>query len=151
MTKPAHCIDPLPHRTQRGDVLMEALIALLLTAILGLGLSYAASRVLAAQRYAMAHGIALAQMRNLLETVGVPGLCAASSVPALTIAPTGGSAVQLPLETAGCTAENVSIATTSADLNLTLANAAITSLTLSTASTASADALLGAGTLVLRQ
>lgn len=43
MTKPAHCISPLPHRTQRGDALMEALIALLLTAILGLGLSYAAS------------------------------------------------------------------------------------------------------------
>ena len=150
MTKPVPCINR-PHRTQRGDALMEALVALLLTSILGLGLSYAASRVLAAQRYAMAHGIALAQMRHLLETVGVPGLCAAGSAPTLTIAPTNGSAVQVALETAGCTAENVGIATANADLNLTLANAAVTRLTLSTASTASADALLGAGPLVLRQ
>lgn len=41
MTKPARCTDP--RRAQRGDALLEALVGILLLALLGLGLSHAAA------------------------------------------------------------------------------------------------------------
>ena len=87
MTKPARCTDP--RRAQRGDALLEALVGILLLALLGLGLSHAAARMLAAQRYAAAHGIVVAQMRNALETQGIADLCitppAGSTLPATTV------------------------------------------------------------------
>lgn len=67
MTKPARCTDP--RRAQRGDALLEALVGILLLALLGLGLSHAAARMLAAQRYAAAHGIVDAQMRKDRKSV----------------------------------------------------------------------------------
>ena len=93
MTKPARCTDP--RRAQRGDALLEALVGILLLAVLGLGLSHAAARMLAAQRYAAAHGIVVAQMRNALETQGIAHLC--SDPHTFSITPTDGSAISVEL------------------------------------------------------
>lgn len=66
--KPALCTDPRLVRAQRGDALLEALIGILLMAVIGLGLSYAVARVLNSQRYTTTQNIAIMQMRNLLAT-----------------------------------------------------------------------------------
>ena len=76
MTKP---FNGTKHRRQRGDMLLEALIGVVLLGLLGLGLTYAASRVLAQQRYANTQDVVLRQMRATLETQGVAALCAAGS------------------------------------------------------------------------
>lgn len=107
MTKPARCTDP--RRAQRGDALLEALVGILLLALLGLGLSHAAARMLAAQRYAAAHGIVNAQMRNALETQGIAHLC--SNPHTFSITPAGGSAVSVELPAAHCEKHDVAIST----------------------------------------
>lgn len=60
-------------RKQRGDMLLEALISMLLLGVLGLGLSYAGARVLVQQRYATTQDLALSQMRFALESQGLYG------------------------------------------------------------------------------
>ena len=119
MTKPACCID-----TQRGDALLEALVGILLLAILGLGLSYAAARMLASQRYAATHGIVVAQMRNALETQGLTHLC--SNPHTFSITPTGSSAVSVELPAAQCERHDVAVGTGEPALSVTLPQAAVT-------------------------
>ena len=55
-------------RAQRGFSLIEALVSVLLVAILGLGMAYATSRVLLIQRYAATQSLAIVQMREYLQT-----------------------------------------------------------------------------------
>ena len=67
--KQASCINfRFPSKHQRGDALLEALIGILLMAVIGLGLSYAVARALNSQRYTSTQNIAIMQMRNLLAT-----------------------------------------------------------------------------------
>ncbi|TSE34209.1 hypothetical protein Tfont_02731 [Tepidimonas fonticaldi] len=148
MTKPARCTDP--RRAQRGDALLEALVGILLLALLGLGLSYAAARMLAAQRYAAAHGIVVAQMRNALETQGIAHLC--SNPHTFSFTPVGGSAVSVELPAAHCEKHDVAISTGGA-LSVTLPQAAVTRMVFSTqdTDTDSARELLGPGSIVLSQ
>ena len=155
MTKPARCTDP--RRAQRGDALLEALVGILLLALLGLGLSHAAARMLAAQRYAAAHGIVVAQMRNALETNGVQDLCSGAATATLPIVDrkTGEpifSAIALPAPE--CSRDTVTI-TPPADSTLpaTTVDSVVTRMTLSTPDdeSSSARALLGPGSLVLSQ
>ncbi|MGY2236386.1 type IV pilus modification PilV family protein [Pseudomonas gingeri] len=61
--------DPHPGR-QRGDVLLESLIGILLMAIVGLGITYAASRAAVSQRDMKLQNIVVNQMRSLLEQNG---------------------------------------------------------------------------------
>ena len=148
MTKPARCTDP--RRAQRGDALLEALVGILLLALLGLGLSHAAARMLAAQRYAAAHGIVDAQMRNALETQGIAHLC--SNPHTFSITPAGGSAVSVELPAAHCEKHDVAISTTGESaLSVTLPQAAVTRLVFSTQDTGSARELLGPGSIALSQ
>ena len=77
MTKP---FNGTKQRRQYGDMLLEALIGVVLLGLLGLGLTYAASRVLVEQRYANTQDSVLRLMRTTLETQGVAALCAAGSV-----------------------------------------------------------------------
>lgn len=57
-------------RRQRGDILMESLIGVVLMSIIGLGVTYATSRVLVSQRDMNVQNLAVAQMRNLLQQYG---------------------------------------------------------------------------------
>ena len=53
-------------RQQRGSVLFEALIGVVLSAALGLGMAYSAAATLKAQRYANLGSMAVLKMRGLL-------------------------------------------------------------------------------------
>lgn len=53
---------------QQGFSLVEALVSIVLVAILGLGMTYAASRVLQVQRFATTQSLAVIQMREYLQT-----------------------------------------------------------------------------------
>lgn len=66
--KAAPYIDP-PHR-QRGDALFEALIAVVLASVIGLGLTYAAARMANSQRYMNAQNTAVHEMREELLKKG---------------------------------------------------------------------------------
>ena len=155
MTKPARCTDP--RRAQRGDALLEALVGILLLALLGLGLSHAAARMLAAQRYAAAHGIVVAQMRNALETNGVQDLCSGAATATLPIVDrkTGEpifSDIALPAPE--CSRDTVTITPPAGStLPATTVDSVVTRMTLSTPDdeSSSARALLGPGSLVLSQ
>ena len=147
MTKPARCTDP--RRAQRGDALLEALVGILLLALLGLGLSHAAARMLAAQRYAAAHGIVVAQMRNALETQGIAHLC--SNPHTFSITPADASAISVELPAAHCEKHDVAISTGEPALSVTLPQAAVTRMVFSTQDTGSARELLGPGSIALSQ
>ena len=147
MTKPARCTDP--RRAQRGDALLEALVGILLLALLGLGLSHAAARMLAAQRYAAAHGIVVAQMRNALETQGIAKLC--NDPHTFSITPADGSAISVELPAAHCEKHDVAISTGEPALSVTLPQAAVTRMVFSTQDTGSARELLGPGSIALSQ
>lgn len=68
-------------RQQRGEMLLEALVGMVLLGVLGLGLSYAGARVLVQQRYASTQDLALIQMRAALESQGLQALCPKAEVP----------------------------------------------------------------------
>ena len=57
-------------RRQRGDILMESLIGLVLMSVIGLGVTYATSRTLVSQRDMNVQNLAVAQMRNVLQQYG---------------------------------------------------------------------------------
>ena len=136
-------------RVQRGDALLEALIGILLLAILGLGLSYSVARMLAVQRYAATHGIMVAQMRHALESEGLASLC--NSAPSeISINPTGGSSISLNLPKAECHRHDVTIMSDAA-FSVTLPQAAITEMTFSTPDEGNFRDLLGPGSIVFSQ
>lgn len=78
---------------QRGDILIESLIGVLLMAIIGLGISYASSRASNSQQNMRLQNIAVSQMRDLLARYGKT-LCTDSSLATITL-PMQGSAVAL--------------------------------------------------------
>lgn len=51
---------------QHGSMLVEAMVGVVLSAALGLGMGYGAARALAAQRYASTQSMAVLRMRGLL-------------------------------------------------------------------------------------
>lgn len=156
MMKKAPCIEARRHRrSQRGDALFEALIGLVIMVVLGLGLSYAAARVLYNQRFASTQGIALQQMRGALETTGIQNLCNGSAA-TLSITPTGGSAqvVQMPAPSCNRDAVTVGVAA-DASLQATLTSSGTSVVTRMVFSTPTDDStakgLLGAGAMTLSQ
>lgn len=74
----------VPHgtvRSQRGSMLLEAVVGILLSAALGLGMAYSAARALNTQRYASTQNLAVMDMRQSLTTSGacVSGTVSAAS------------------------------------------------------------------------
>lgn len=69
------CSDPGRRARQRGDMLMEALVGVLLLCILGGGMAWVATSVLGAQRDTRMQGLAVVSMRQLLRERGET-LCA---------------------------------------------------------------------------
>lgn len=53
---------------QQGSYLIESMISMLLVSILGLGVAYATSKSLAAQRYTTTQNITVMHMREYLQT-----------------------------------------------------------------------------------
>jgi len=57
-------------KPQRGDILVESLVGILLMMIIGLGITYVASRAAVSQRDMKLENIVVSQMRTLLEQNG---------------------------------------------------------------------------------
>lgn len=66
-------------RHQRGEALLEALVGILIMSSLSLGMAYAMSRALYAQRFTSTQTQAITAMRQVLSTQGVTSLCASGS------------------------------------------------------------------------
>jgi hypothetical protein len=65
-------------RSQRGDVLLEALVSVLIMSIIGAGTAYITSRVALSAATVQVNGAAVTQMRVLLQQYG-PTLCSGSA------------------------------------------------------------------------
>lgn len=138
-------------RQQRGEMLLEALVGMVLLGVLGLGLSYATARILAQQRYANTQDLALGQMRFALESQGLQALCGGVAEP---LKPLQIGAAQLS-PTLQCQTQPVNV-TVPAGGGLPAMSAPITSVvTQLRYATPDGDAqatqLLGHGSLVLSQ
>ena len=88
------CSEPRGPRAQRGDMLVEALVGLLLLCILGVGMVVVATQVTGAQRDARVEGMAVISMRQLLREQG-EALCSGASTRAI---PVGGDDLALQVE-----------------------------------------------------
>lgn len=67
-------------RRQRGDVLVEALIGVLLTGILGAGMAHIAARIAVGQHDAKIENLAVERLRNQLQSRGI-ALCEEKTLP----------------------------------------------------------------------
>lgn len=66
------CFDP--RRRQRGDIMLEALLGVLITSVIGAGLAHVAGRVLSSQRDAKVENMVVEQLRSQLHADGI-ALC----------------------------------------------------------------------------
>ncbi len=66
------CFDP--PRRQRGDVMLEALIGVLITSLIGAGLAHVAANVMNSQRDAKVENLVVEHLRDQLQSRGL-GLC----------------------------------------------------------------------------
>ncbi|WP_206409210.1 type IV pilus modification PilV family protein [Ectopseudomonas oleovorans] len=71
-------LSDVPYK-QRGDILLESLISMVLMSIVGLGLVYAASRVAATQGEMNEQNIAVSEMREMLQNSTRRDNCSSSS------------------------------------------------------------------------
>ena len=91
-------------KAQRGDLLIDALIAMLICAVIGLGMTLGIANSLKTQALVDAQNTALWQMRNSIAQIGIVNICAGSSVPAVVLR----NNVSLPV-TAACTSQAVTV------------------------------------------
>lgn len=134
------------YKSQQGDALLESLIGIVLAAVIGLGLTYVASRTLAAQRIANTHGMAVSSLRQTIQTVGLNALC-------------GGTASKITINTTdyalntNCTATTAITVTANAEtVTIPAAAAPTTSFTVKTQESAAAKSLFGGnGEIVISQ
>ena len=71
------CFDP--RRRQRGDMMLEALVGVLITSVIGAGLAHVVGRVLSSQRDAKVENLVVEQLRSQLQGEGL-GLCGGLTV-----------------------------------------------------------------------
>lgn len=110
---------------QRGDALLESLISVALTGIVGLGCTYAASRITMAQTREAVQTAAVHQLRNLLQTTPAATLC--SSAQAITVANTSYT-VTVSCSTPTVTVGGTSIASASVPSSVSLSVGGLSSL-----------------------
>ncbi|MCO8167168.1 type II secretion system GspH family protein [Pseudomonas sp. 21LCFQ02] len=109
---------PARHR-QRGDILLESLIGIVLMSIIGLGMTYATSRAAVAQRDMKVQNIAVSQMRDLISRYGKT-LCDTNASLAKITLPTQTAAVMLD---ASCTnAPNATLGNGNGSISVTPAS-----------------------------
>lgn len=96
---------PSTKRAQRGDMLIEAMIGLLLMSIIGLSLSMAAGRASIAQKNINVRNIAVTQLRDLLQRngSGTLDLCSQSTTVSLP------GDLKLPVTVSGCTTTSITV------------------------------------------
>ncbi|MCD5996712.1 hypothetical protein KDX38_24295 [Pseudomonas sp. CDFA 602] len=92
-------------RRQRGDILIESLIGVVLMSIMGLGITYITSRAVVSQRDMKLQNIAVSQMRNLLALNG-KALCTNTALASITL-PTQTAPVPLNVTCAAATAVTI--------------------------------------------
>lgn len=114
-------------------MLLEALVAIVVMGVLGLGLVFTQARGMVAQKSQRAQHLAVTQMRALLQT---PGTVCANPPAQLTLSP----GVTAPLSVS-CSTRQVSLSAT----GVGAATATVPVITLSTQS----SALFGPGTLTI--
>jgi len=92
-------------RRQRGDILIESLIGVVLMSIMGLGITYITSRAVVSQRDMKLQNIAVSQMRNLLALNG-KALCTNTALASITL-PTQTAPVPLNVTCSAATAVTI--------------------------------------------
>ena len=73
------CSEPRSPRRQRGDMLLEALVAVLITSLIAAGLAHVQSRLMANQRTTKVERLVVGQLREQLQNGGT-GLCGSSTI-----------------------------------------------------------------------
>ncbi|NWB83325.1 hypothetical protein [Pseudomonas gingeri] len=117
-------------KPQRGDILIEALVGILLMAIIGLGITYVASRAAVSQRDMKLENIVVSQMRSLLEQNGAL-LCTTNAALLVVSLPTQTTTQQI---TATCTAAPAVTVSTSGSTSILTGGAPQSSVVLTTRS-----------------
>lgn len=90
-------------RRQRGDMLLESLIGVLLLSALGAGMANVAGRVLSAQHETRIGDLAVVEMRRMLQAEG-ESLCTGAATRAATLGGTGGPQVEVQVDCGSTTA-----------------------------------------------
>lgn len=115
-----------PPLAQRGDMLLEALIAMFLLTIVGMGPAYVASRTAVAQKHMNVQNSAVTQMRNMLLAQGntlcgsAPTISVAGQALAVTVTCTPRTGVQI-----GGNSLSLSAATIVASISLSVTSASL--------------------------
>lgn len=94
---------------QRGDALIEALVAVILLGVIGIALVYAVGRAMVAQKYQKGHSLAIQTIRADLQANGVAGGCPSSGQATVSSTLTMGSNLQLPDLQKTCTVTPVTV------------------------------------------
>jgi prepilin peptidase dependent protein A len=133
---------------QRGDALLESLVGIVIASIMGLGLAYTASRMVASQVYVTTQNAVIDQMASALAVNGMSTLCAGTTQASVTVA---GSTLTLPAPT--CTNAAVTVTSSAGPPAVTLPAGVVTSMTLSTpsANTSASNMLGGNGVLTISE
>lgn len=71
-------MSPCSRNRQRGDMLLEALVGVLITGLLGAGMAHVASRIVNTQHDTAVDALVVNQLRNVLQVSGVD-LCSDAS------------------------------------------------------------------------
>ena len=78
---PAHnVLTPKFRRSEKGDALLDALIAMVLVLVLGMGSVYVSAKATVSQRQAASQQTASVQLRQRMQASG-PALCSAAPTP----------------------------------------------------------------------
>jgi prepilin peptidase dependent protein A len=141
------CTDRSGGRRQRGDALIEALVGTVVAAVLGLGLSYTASRMVVSQRYVSTQYAVLDQMSNSLSSSGLTALCGGTTQASVTVGTT-----TLALPTPTCATAAITVSTPGVQ-SVTLPTGVVTTMAFSTpsASTSAQTLLGGNGVMTISQ
>jgi len=77
-----------PSFCQQGDALIEAMVGIVLMSVIGLGLSYSASRAVLSQRYLNTQNIVVSQIRETLSANqgSISGFCQTGNIPSFKLA-----------------------------------------------------------------
>ena len=126
-------------RSERGDMLLESLIGILLMLAVGLGLTYSAARMVQAQRDTSLHGLALQAVRNALEN--------APDLQTFCAAPTATSVAGMPLQLSCSIVPDANVQVSVGDGSQTALTATLSAMPSAMALSASAPQSLGSGSL----